>query len=66
MHKALSNFYPKTGNFKLRPLKVQETVNSAFNFTRSKDFSADTDKMDAVVAAFKVGFVVYPLGILLK
>ena len=52
----------KTGNFKLRPSKVQETVDTGFNFTRSKDFSADTDKADAVVAAFKVGLAVSPLG----
>lgn len=66
MHKSPSNFYSKTGNFKLRPFKVQETVDKGFNFTRSKDFSADTDKADAVVAAFKVGSVASSLSPFVK
>jgi len=49
----------QTGNFKIRPFKVQETVDTGFNFTRSKDFSADTDKADAVVAAFKHAWAAY-------
>ena len=66
MHKSLSNFYSKTGNFILRHSNVQETVDTGFNFTRGKDFSADTNKADAVVAAFKVGLVAFPLGLLLN
>jgi Glycosyl hydrolase family 47 len=41
-------------------------MDTGFNFTRSKDFSADTEKADAVVAAFKVGSVASPPGLFAK
>lgn len=50
----------------LRRIQVPKTVDSGFDFKRSENFSADTDKMDAVVAAFKVGQIASSFDLLLK